>query len=88
MAKDNHVEALTPGCKCWIIADEEHLEGKKKVRYRTMGADGNLTYVGYQIIGGNSFLVLDEAQKGHGKHTKVRTFLLNADRIIYTGAVE
>jgi hypothetical protein len=84
---DKNETALQPGKKCWITIDEEYQEGRKKIRYRTLGADGSLTYVTFQVIGGNTFMVFDEAQ-GHGKQTKVRSFSINADRIIYAGMVD
>lgn len=87
-----YVEHLSPGNLVWLkVLDPDPDMSKKKttkppVAY--LGMDGDLTFAGYQVIGGVTFLVVDQVVGGTGKKTQLQTFSINASHIVYAGSFD
>ena len=77
------VDNIVIGKRAWFKV----LDPDSKTGTVMMGTDGELTYAGYQVIGNQTFLVLDRSD-GVGKKSKVSTFGINASHVLLAGPVQ
>jgi len=85
-AAEEFISYLKPGKRVWLKVEEPDKSGKSNLVVRGVG-ENPVTYQGWQVLGTETFLVIDEVL-GEGRKAQLQTFMINTRYIRYMGTEE
>ena len=88
VTRDEVVDNLIVGKRAWFKILDPDPPSKDGKKVATLGINEAVTFAGYQVLGNQTFLIVDRVLTGAGKKTKIESLGINASYVLYAGSLD